>query len=729
MPDQQYHNSSSRDDFSDINPIGPPELPCRLSAQNSTVSASKFQPLALSQSSSQPGTITVNISLVQTSRKNKKCQNKKNRDETVVCEISCEQSNEDMGCLYDGAQEYDLGVCANDECFLKQALIGGSQVSSKMFSPDYFESCPLKQEKECRPKTSTGIPNEGFCELGPNRLDRPYGEFNLKKTKLSSGMCNEEICDVGSNRVDRQCGEFNLKKNKANAGICNEDFCEMGPNKIDRQCGEFNMKKTKTSTGICSDDFCEIGSNKVDKQCGEFNMKKNKVYCGMGNEDFCEVGPNKIDRQCGEFNMKKTKTSTGICSEDFCEIGSNKVDRQCGEVNSKRNTCSQPGGLKLDNKCFETQADVDCCAIPQVSQSLECSENKADLLPDEETKATKSGNVCQPNRLSSKSSKDSTCYKKSTKEFCEAVRGTNVPYKDDPLAPSFTKQPCCTEITFDEVLETVEGFRKSKIPNSSLRSRKSLHSNPQENLSRMCDISQRTPSWKFRTPDPALMMIDESTDKETPGLYQGRMGKTSRFSGVFMGADETADARSHKITCDCRVLILEMYKIVGKIFQLLTEAVDMIPCKDFSKCGEILSLMQSFHENFVKMLKSLRYSPYEEEMLSINCGLNHLLEDLELQPAFVLVRMIEFGYFLYEIGRLINEEFIPSCFVHLIHTIQTRLYVSPFLFPIFFSHKWMEWNGRMKLINIFYNLLILDRNLDQVELLDKYSLYPTLTIQ
>ena len=146
-----------------------------------------------------------------------------------------------------------------------------------------------------------------------------------------------------------------------------------------------------------------------------------------------------------------------------------------------------------------------------------------------------------------------------------------------------------------------------------------------------------------------------------------------------MGANETADARSHKITTDCRGLIIEMYKIVGQIFQRLTEAADLIPCKDFSLCPEILCLMQSFHEYFVKLLKSLRYSPYEEEMLSINCGLNHLLEDLELQPTFVLVRMIEFGYFLYEIGRLINEEFIPSCFVTLIHTIQTRIYVSSFL--------------------------------------------------
>eukprot|EP00108_Taenia_solium_P007567 TsM_001224100 transcript=TsM_001224100 gene=TsM_001224100 len=407
VPNLQSHNCEKpvcREDHCDAQSCKVPELQSAVSQQ----SGSKCQPCAISRTNSQPGTITVNISLLQTNRKGKRCQAQNHRDETVFCEVSCEQSNEEDCNSCDAPPTCDFGVGTHDEC------------------------CKLTKK------------------LTTDRCD------------ISSTLCDDECCPLNTNMLINEC------------------------------CGR-------------SPKICE-------------------------NED------------------------AGQC------------------------------------------------------------------------------------------------------------------------IPMFGKDICDNERNFEDVCEVVEGFRKSKMQCSSLRSRRAANADPRENLNKMIVRSQMTPSWKGRTPDPGLLKIDEATDARTPGLYQGRMGKSSRFCEVYTGANETAEARSNKITDKSMCHIREMYKVVGTLFQRLSEAVNLIPCRDFSLCSQILCLMQQFHENFVNMLKCLRYSPYEEEMLPLNAGLDQLLEELEVQPAFVLVRMIEFGYFLYEIGRLLNEEFIPPCFVALIHKIQTRLY-------------------------------------------------------
>lgn len=210
-------------------------------------------------------------------------------------------------------------------------------------------------------------------------------------------------------------------------------------------------------------------------------------------------------------------------------------------------------------------------------------------------------------------------------------------------------------------------------------SKRSGEIDPKERLDKMMLRSCQTPSWKYRDPDVGLKKIDEFTacdGPKSPEMYHGRLGKPSKYSELYEGACETADARSQKITCQCRVYIREIHELVGCMFERLSEAIDMIPNRDFSACGDILNYMQVFQEIFMQMVNCLRYSPYEEDMLALNDGIIRLLEELEVQPAFVLVRMIEFGYFLYEIGRFVKEEFLPTSFVLLIHALQIRIYVS-----------------------------------------------------
>uniref|UniRef100_A0A5K3EG74 DH domain-containing protein n=1 Tax=Mesocestoides corti TaxID=53468 RepID=A0A5K3EG74_MESCO len=184
----------------------------------------------------------------------------------------------------------------------------------------------------------------------------------------------------------------------------------------------------------------------------------------------------------------------------------------------------------------------------------------------------------------------------------------------------------------------------------------------------------QNPTKKPRTPDAALQKIDTFIDQDVPDVYHDNMGKPNNISSFCDSSCESADERSQKITSQCRVHIKEIHELMVCLFERLSDAIDMIPNKDFSVCTEILDVMKLFQETFVNLINCLRYSPYEQDLMALNEGLVRLLAELEVQPAFVLVRMIEFGYFLHEIGRHVKEDFLPTSFVLIIHALQTRLF-------------------------------------------------------
>ncbi|VDM30885.1 unnamed protein product [Hydatigera taeniaeformis] len=395
---------------------------------------------------------------------------------------------------------------------------------------------------------------------------------DLRLTSLEKALCKvPELQSAASQQSGPKCQPFAIARTNSQPGTITVNISLLQTNRKGRRCLAQNHRDETV--------FCEVSCEQSNDE--DYNSCDAPPTCdfGVGTHDECRKLTNK-------FTSDRYDISSTLCEDEYCPLNTNMPTSDCCGRSSKR------------------------CENEVAEQYL----------------------------------------------------------------PSFGKDLCGNERNFGDVCEVVEGFRKSKMHCSSLRSRRAANADPRENLNKMIARSQITPSWKGRTPDPGLLKIDEATDARTPGLYQGRMGKSSRFCELYTGANETAEARSNKITEESMCYIREMYKVVGTLFQRLSEAVDLIPCRDFSLCGQILGLMQQFHENFVNMLKCLRYSPYEEEMLPLNAGLDQLLEELEVQPAFVLVRMIEFGYFLYEIGRLLNEEFIPPCFVALIHKIQTRLY-------------------------------------------------------
>nr|VZI50520.1 unnamed protein product [Spirometra erinaceieuropaei] len=199
-------------------------------------------------------------------------------------------------------------------------------------------------------------------------------------------------------------------------------------------------------------------------------------------------------------------------------------------------------------------------------------------------------------------------------------------------------------------------------------------------VGRASQMSVAASARSERSKSKIFMKVDEIAEAEEgagaskKSIYTGARGRQSRYSRRYGPLGETDDARSRKITAEARKDIKKMHEIMRTIFDKIAQAEDLIVKRDFSVCDQIIEDMQQFQSTYANLIGHLRYSPYKEEMDYINECLMKMIDELEIQPPFVLLRLVEFGYHVYEIGQHIREDLIPGSFTLAIHTIQSRIY-------------------------------------------------------
>ncbi|VDK48754.1 unnamed protein product [Dibothriocephalus latus] len=187
-----------------------------------------------------------------------------------------------------------------------------------------------------------------------------------------------------------------------------------------------------------------------------------------------------------------------------------------------------------------------------------------------------------------------------------------------------------------------------------------------------------------RSKSKVFFKIDEAEEAEEmkqgqstgQSMYGGSRGRQSRYTKVYNATGENAHERSLKITPAARKLLETIYDTLKTMFEKLGEALENVVPRNFRPCEEALEIMEQLHTHLDDFIKSLRYSPYEVELKNINNKIAMLIDELEVQPPFLLLRLVEFGFHIFEFGNWIREKLLPTSYAVLIHTIQTRIYVS-----------------------------------------------------
>ncbi|BHF70657.1 hypothetical protein SprV_0301371000 [Sparganum proliferum] len=185
-----------------------------------------------------------------------------------------------------------------------------------------------------------------------------------------------------------------------------------------------------------------------------------------------------------------------------------------------------------------------------------------------------------------------------------------------------------------------------------------------------------------RSKSKVFSKIDEAEEAEEmrqgqstgQSMYGGSRGRQSRYTKVYNEHGENAHERSLKITPAARKILTTIYETLKELFEKLSDALENVVSRNFRPCEEALEAMEKLHGQLDDFIKSLRYSPFEVELKNINGKIAMLIDELEVQPPFLLLRLVEFGFYIYEFGTWIREKLLPTSYALLIHTIQTRIY-------------------------------------------------------
>ncbi|KAL5970606.1 hypothetical protein TSMEX_001665 [Taenia solium] len=159
-----------------------------------------------------------------------------------------------------------------------------------------------------------------------------------------------------------------------------------------------------------------------------------------------------------------------------------------------------------------------------------------------------------------------------------------------------------------------------------------------------------------------------------PSLYCPQTSYPSRYSLTYNDTGETPKHRSFKITSAAREAINKLHELLSDFFDKLLGALDCLNKCDFSFCSEMVCLICRIQKTITELIENLRYGTYKNELDDINDRLLVMLDELLLNPHYILLRLVEFGFNIYELGGHLREELLPYSFAQIVHKVQSRLY-------------------------------------------------------
>ncbi|CAL8073503.1 unnamed protein product [Calicophoron daubneyi] len=123
---------------------------------------------------------------------------------------------------------------------------------------------------------------------------------------------------------------------------------------------------------------------------------------------------------------------------------------------------------------------------------------------------------------------------------------------------------------------------------------------------------------------------------------------------------------------------MEQIRILKNLLRSLCEDLNEIQesvlSRDFAPCGQFMDHIRFVPALIEDLIPKLDYSPFEKDLRDAHESIKKILEEVEHQPSMIILRLVELGFYIYEIGCLLGEEILPPCFALTVHAIQSRVH-------------------------------------------------------
>ncbi|GAA38365.2 hypothetical protein CLF_105435 [Clonorchis sinensis] len=131
---------------------------------------------------------------------------------------------------------------------------------------------------------------------------------------------------------------------------------------------------------------------------------------------------------------------------------------------------------------------------------------------------------------------------------------------------------------------------------------------------------------------------------------------------------------SSKITDASRSYIEKLHVLLKDTCKDLEEIQSGISQRDFRPCKPFIEHVDQIPNTLSNLIPTLEYSPYEEDLWKAHEGIVRVLEETKQKPALIILHLLELGFYIFEVGTLLCEDLLPSCFAPLVHAILSRVH-------------------------------------------------------
>ncbi|THD25608.1 hypothetical protein D915_003486 [Fasciola hepatica] len=146
------------------------------------------------------------------------------------------------------------------------------------------------------------------------------------------------------------------------------------------------------------------------------------------------------------------------------------------------------------------------------------------------------------------------------------------------------------------------------------------------------------------------------------------------YSPALHGTVKDMVYNSNKITPEAQEILLIIRDTIKMIMQDLAALDGQMLDRNFRACEAISEHLVLLPNMLNALLDHLRYSPVEYDLVHLVTALNGLITEIASDPVIVLFHLIELGYRLNELARILGEDLVPNDMPQLVHAVQSKLH-------------------------------------------------------
>ncbi|CDS37586.1 hypothetical protein EmuJ_000484600 [Echinococcus multilocularis] len=653
---------------------------------------------------------------------------------TSKCSVKAQIKNECKGSQrLENAPKKNRGLCCQEKgtqkchCSSKSTTdsccSGISAKGSLPFSnhPKALEESQGRSKRLAGPCCRRGAPKESMCsskyvELlsfkgGPKEFEqncKNKGTLSLRSTPKASTPClncTKEPCQenvskksvCGSRPIQACCLGDATQKSVCSFKHTTKPFCvgitpqlsSSTPKHATGTCCFGNVPQESkcfqnasqgsvygcmTKTAVCCSEHSLMWSTRTRKSTEGPALENKPRNCG------CSSKQTEVLR-CQENLPEEATQSCKQLEQNCIRITPRCAMRRYGQTTGNRFVKKSPKPMQSSKYTVETSCSDDFCkeflCDPEPLTDYICPENVSTKTPYNPISQLESSYRERESRRSDR------CSAQNLESSC--MEGTSNEAADGSCSPSLSNASIC------QIKKPVRGKRiqlscgESKSVKCGQRTRRDpLDPEMQSKIDSL--IQQRetmgSRSIKSKSVDKVYQALDAVIECQavksgltpTPSLYCPSTSYPSRYSMTYNDTGETPMQRSFKITPAAREDIKKLHELLSTFFDKLLGALDALNKCDFSFCNEMVCLICRIQKTITQLIENLRYGTYKDELDDINKRLLLMLDELLTHPHYVLLRLVEFGFNIYELGGHLREELLPYSFAQIVHKVQSRIY-------------------------------------------------------